>query len=484
MKKSIVIVGAGLGGLTAAALLSKAGHQVTVLEKNSWIGGKSRRIEVAGQRIDTGPSLVTFPGVFEELFNRYNKLGRSTSVSITDLKLQKLPEVGTYYFGKETVTLPVQEGHPWYPAWQRFVKEHGDLGPAITKLLTTDPLSPKTLPAVTAISKNYGIHLSTSSYLKNLDWMPEGLKEVIAIHTLNAGISPERTLALYATMPAVMAKEGIFVPEGGVYEIALALEKLAREAGATIRTNVKVTKISKGSVIADGEELKADYVIGAADAQVIDSLLGKKHKQPKLVSCSGVALFAVLKKPLPEGTVTHSVIMPTSPAALHADLDRTSVPQETMAFLNYYQPNHIYPNDKATAAILLTAPANGERFTLESEFVQRELARISSLIGLKENLGELIMDYQILDPMYFAEFGAQGGSLYGATRPIWQGGPFHTPGYTSLFRPWLWRVGASVHPGGGIPAVIGGAMNAVSRLLKAEGAGPNLEDLLYFPSSN
>ena len=174
MKKTIVIVGAGLGGLTAAALLAKAGHQVTVLEKNSWIGGKSRRIEVAGQRIDTGPSLVTFPAVLEELFSRYNKIGKKTSASIADLKLQKLPEVGTYYFGKEVVNLPVQEGHPWYSAWQRFVKEHGDLGPAITKLLTSDPFDAKTLPAVTAISKNYGIHLSTSSYLKHLDWMPEG----------------------------------------------------------------------------------------------------------------------------------------------------------------------------------------------------------------------------------------------------------------------------------------------------------------------
>jgi phytoene desaturase len=281
-------------------------------------------------------------------------------------------------------------------------------------------------------------------------------------------------------MPAVMAKEGIFVPEGGVYEIALALEKLALDAGATIRTNVQVTKISKGSVIADGKELKADYVIGAADANVIDSLLGKTPKQPKLVSCSGVALFAVLKKPLPEGTVTHSVIMPASPSSLHADLDKTQVPQETMAFLNYYKPNHIYPNDKATAAILLTAPASGERFTLESDFVQRELSRISSLIGLKENLADLILDYQILDPMYFAEFGAKGGSLYGATRPIWQGGPFHTPGYSSLFRPWLWRVGASVHPGGGIPAVIGGAMNSVARLLRSIGADEDMEDIIYF----
>ncbi|MEN9970800.1 MAG: hypothetical protein RL146_101, partial [Actinomycetota bacterium] len=88
MKKRIIIVGAGLGGLTAASLLAKAGHEVTVLEKNSWVGGKSRRIELSGQRIDTGPSLVTFPGVLEELFSRYNRLGKTTSANIADLDLQ------------------------------------------------------------------------------------------------------------------------------------------------------------------------------------------------------------------------------------------------------------------------------------------------------------------------------------------------------------------------------------------------------------
>lgn len=470
MSKKIVVVGAGLGGLTAAGLLAKAGHQVTVLERNSWIGGKSRRIDVAGQRIDTGPSLITFPEVLDELFRRYDSLGLPSNARATaNLELEKLPEVGRYFFRDSVVDLPVKAGHEWFEAWQRFERIHGSLSPEIVELLITDPLSPKTLKPVNSMVKNYGIRLSTSSYLNGLKWLPAGLREVISIHTLNAGIAPERTLALYATMPAVMAREGISVPKGGVYEIALALGRLAVEAGVTIITNSKVQSVKRGLVATETQVFEADIVIGATDSQVLSRLLGHKAKPKKRVSCSGVAVFVTLKKPLPEHVVTHSVIMPSEPKKLHAALDATSVPDETMAFLNYYKPGHIYPNSKATAAILLTAPANGETFALEDPFVQRELARISKMIGLEQNIAELIEDYKILDPSYFSEFGADGGSLYGNTRPIWAGGPFHFPSYSSLLRPWLWRVGASVHPGGGVPAVLGGAMSSVARLLAVIG---------------
>ena len=91
------------------------------------------------------------------------------------------------------------------------------------------------------------------------------------------------------------------------------------------------------------------------------------------------------------------------------------------------------------------------------------------MMGLERGLADRIVAHKILDPDYFSHFGAAGGALYGATRPLWQGGPFHRPGYSSLSKPWLWRVGASVHPGGGIPAVLGGAMNSVGRLLKKIG---------------
>jgi phytoene desaturase len=81
-----------------------------------------------------------------------------------------------------------------------------------------------------------------------LKWLPEGLKEVISIHTLNAGVAPESTLALFATMPAVMATQKVLVPVGGVNEIPLTLEKLARHAGVEISLNEKVTAIGKNQV--------------------------------------------------------------------------------------------------------------------------------------------------------------------------------------------------------------------------------------------
>jgi phytoene desaturase len=304
--------------------------------------------------------------------------------------------------------------------------------------------------------------------------MPEGLREVIAIHTLNAGVSPQQTLALYASMPAIMAKDGVWVPEGGVNELPLALHRLAVEAGAQVRMAEPVTSVSKGVVTTALGRYQADVVVSGVDRGVLDGLLSvgpagaansRRPRRPESLSCSGVAIYASLEGLLPGGTATHSVIMPDDPAALHRSLDAGEVPEQTMTFLNYYRPNEVYPNERATVAVLLTAPADGAHYDLDSPWVAREIARVSSAVGLDRPISKLFRDHVVLDPQYFSGWGSTGGALYGATNPLWQSGPFHQPGYTSWSRPWLWRVGASVHPGGGIPAVLGGAMIAMEKLI-------------------
>lgn len=467
-RRRVIVIGAGLGGLASAALLARAGHDVTVLESNSWVGGKSRRINVAGQRIDTGPSLVTFPATIEKFLQRFDELGTSDTRQARDiasLDLQRLPEVGRYFFRGHSVNLPVEEGHAWKPAWDRFEAEHGPLGKHITTMLTNDPRGPAIVPAAAKLFRHYGTRLNTKKYLNGLTWMPEDLREVISIHTLNAGVAPSETLALFATMPAVMATDGVWVPTGGVNELALMFARLATESGASIRLNERVTSVSRGRVITDVATYEPDIIVSGLDAGVLDGLLGKKVKKSRSPSCSGIAVFAVLDEELPSEVLTHSVIMPDEPDDLYESLQTLNLPTQTMAFLNYYRAGHIYPNDRPTVAILLTAPPDGKRYDINDAFVQAEMTRISEVLGLPRQLSDMITDHSVLHPEYFAGFGGLGGALYGEGHPWWRSGPFHSPTYSSRRRPWLWRVGASVHPGGGIPAVLGGALISTNRLL-------------------
>ena len=471
-QKSIVVIGAGISGLATAALLAKAGHKVKVIEGSDWIGGKSKRIIVDGQRMDTGPALVTFPGVWKEFLRRYDHLG-DTSIQasqIAPIEFEPLSEVGEYFYKGDKCLLPVEPGNKWHESWNHFEAIHGKLDKEITTLLTNTSMSPKAVPAVSKLVSNYGLRLTTKSYLDGLKWLPEGLKEVISIHTLNAGVAPESTLALFATMPAVMATQQVLVPVGGVNEIPLTLEKLARYAGAEINLNEKVTSITKGKVTTTTGSYKADLVISSLDAKVTDRLLGKKtQEQNRKMSCSGVAIYAVLEQDLPQGTKTHSVIMPDDPAALHKSLGNKELPEHSMVFVNYYKAGHIYPNKKSTVAVLITAPADGKHYGIDSDFAKRELERISQVMGLPKNIKEYFGEFQILDPEYFSGWGATGGALYGEARKIWQSGPLHQPKHASILRPWLWRVGASTHPGGGIPAVLGGTLIATENLLKRLG---------------
>jgi phytoene desaturase len=466
----VVVVGGGIGGLAAAALIGRAGHEVTLLEATPWLGGKSRRIELEGRRMDTGPSLLTFPGVWEEFLRRWDAAEQEPgeAAEVAGLRLKRLPEVGRYYYRGETTSLPVEEGHPWRAEWERFAGIHGGLGPEVTRLLTADPADRRSLPTLARLLRVYGAKLTTRSYLDGLQWLPEELREIIAIHTLNAGVAPTRTPALYASMPAIMAFDGVFVPEGGVYEIVRSVYRLARRAGVEVKTGEAVLEIGRGRVVTAEGEYRPERVVSDLDAGRLESLLDPERGRAKeRLSCSGVAVYATLREELPAWVGVHSVVLPSDPFALYTSLEAGIEPRESMAFLNYYRGGEIYPNDGGTLALLLTAPANGRKYGLEDPFVRREIERVSVAAGLQEPATTYFGEYEILDPGYFGAWGSAGGALYGAVSPFWRSGPLHRPLYNDRRRPWLWRVGASVHPGGGIPAVLGGAMISTGRMLRS-----------------
>jgi phytoene dehydrogenase-like protein len=267
-------------------------------------------------------------------------------------------------------------------------------------------------------------------------------------------------------MPAVMATDGVWVPEGGVYEIVRALEKLARSTGVELRTGEPVHGIEPGRVLTAEGTYAADAVVSGLDAGRLERLLDPGAKLPsKTLSCSGVTVYAALQEKLPAGLATHGVVLPSDPAALYASLETGEEPEETMAFVDYYRPGEPYPNGRHVLALGLTVPANDREYGLDDAFVARELARVSRKLKLPKPATEYFGAHEVLHPRYFGTRGSAGGALYGAVKPFWRSGPLHRPRYSDRKRPWLWRVGASVHPGGGIPAVLGGAMISTSRLL-------------------
>jgi phytoene desaturase len=468
--RSGVVVGGGLGGLAAAGLLARNGMRVTLLEAASHLGGKSRRLTLAGQRIDTGPEFLTFLGIWEEHLRRWDgreDVGRAARIA--GLDLVRLPEIGTYHYQGEVCSLPVEEGHPWHAPWRRYVEMHADFGPDVTLLLLSDWKDPRIRPVLRRIAGF--AKLTAKGYLDGLSWLPHGLREVIAVHALDGGSGPRNTPALYAAMPAVIAEEGAWVPQGGLHELILALARLVEAAGAELRTGEPVERVEQGRVFAGGKAYEADFVVSDLDANRLDALLPSgRASVPKKLTPSGVDVYGVLREPLPPEVPNRTVLVPDDTEKFFADLESGEEPEQTVVFLNHYRPGEVYPNEKGTVTLQLAVPASGKGYDLSDPFVRRESRRAEDTLSLPRPLEDYLEEHVVLDPAYFAEWGSVGGAIYGVAHPFWQIGPLHRPLYSERKRPWLWRVGASVHPGGGVPAVLSGAMISMGRLLRKLGS--------------
>jgi phytoene desaturase len=483
----VVVLGAGIGGLASAALLGRAGHDVTVLEASPWVGGKSRRIELGGQQIDTGPSLFTFPSVYRHYLDVWSKLGDRArpaadasagdgldagaldAHTLAGLDLVRTDDIGTFLYRGARLTLPVPEHDPHHAAWSHYASEHAPLVGDVVRMLRLDPRAPEAARAALGLLGVYGARLSTASYLDGLDWMPAMLRDILAIHTLNAGVPPQHTPAIFASMPAILATDGLYAPRGGVHELVRALVRLCEASGVRVRASARVTRVEAGRVSTDHASFPADLVISNLDEGRLQSVLDGADgpPAPRARSCSGVALYGVLERELPADVGRHTIVMPDDPQELYAALPVGREPRTTMVFVNHWRRGDPIapPNDRSTVAVLLTVPADGRARGLDDPFVRRELDRVSRVMGLDAPIDRYLSESVVHHPEYFASHGSAGGALYGPLRRLWQSGPFHQPAHTDRARPWLRRVGASVHPGGGIPAVLGGVLISLAPLL-------------------
>lgn len=290
MSKDIIIIGGGLSGLSAACCLGKKGCKVTLLEKNAQLGGRARQLSAGGFKFDMGPSWYWMPDVFESF---YNEFGFSAS---DFYELKRLDPSYRVFFGKnDFLDMPasmdglldtfelLEKGSR--KNLKKFLKEaEYKYNVGMKKFVYRPGISIWEYADFGLLIDAFRLHMfkSISTYLRTYFSNPR-LIHILEFPVLFLGAKPQRTPALYSMMNYADMCLGTWYPMGGMVKIIEGMEKIARKFNVEISTGTEVEKINVSdaiaSVIANGQEIRADCIIGSADYHHVEQkLLDEDHR--------------------------------------------------------------------------------------------------------------------------------------------------------------------------------------------------------------
>lgn len=475
MEQTVVIVGGGLGGLSAAIHLAAAGRRVTLLEKNTRLGGKANLIAEQNYFFDTGPSLFTMPWVVRELYEVAGKCFED------DLDLVQLEPTcryqwldGTTFNAFQTLPLLLQEierleprdveGFLRFVAYTRriydavaepFLKSPFDgLGDLITPALVRDSWKIDSLRTVDASVRTF----FRSPYLQ----------QVFNRYTTYNGSSPYRAPATFNIIPYVEFAEGGWYIKGGIYVLVEALTRLAQELGVDIRSESPVTGIEVeqgcacGVVVADEERIAADQVVVNVDPHyTYQHLLPAKKRatqllQPEL-SCSGFVLLLGVDR-IYDHIAHHNIFFSHDyPREFAAIFDKGIPPADPTVYIcasSVSDPEHAPPGHM-NLFVLVNAPTTNGYVNWQHEakgYRNLVIARLERM-GMT-NLSQHIVYEHVMTPADIESlYNAPGGAIYGlASNNPWSA--FLRPPLRARDIKQLYFVGGGTHPGGGIPLVL------------------------------
>ncbi|HSZ25702.1 MAG TPA: phytoene desaturase family protein, partial [Cytophagaceae bacterium] len=292
MSKKVIVIGSGFAGIAAAAMLGKKGYQVTVLEKNSSLGGRARQMIKEGYHFDMGPSWYWMPEIFDDFFKQFGK-------KATDFyELERLDPSYRVYFGQDDfVDIPASlEG-----VFQLFEKIENGSSIGLKKFLeeakykyeigmgefvNKPSLSIFEFVDMRILKSLFKMQLLTSitNHIKQFT-SNKKLLSLLEFPVLFLGAKPQDTPALYSMMNYSDIVLGTWYPKGGMYAVVKAMIQVAKEQGVVFLVNENVEKINVTngkavSVTSNGIEIPADIVVAAADyAHVDQELLAKENRR-------------------------------------------------------------------------------------------------------------------------------------------------------------------------------------------------------------
>lgn len=488
----IIIVGAGLGGLTAACLLSAEGHDVTVYEKNKAVGGKMNEVAEKGYRFDTGPSLMTMPFIFEEVLN---KCGLSLE---SELELQPLEPLCRYFFPDDVVFDNYFDINKNTEELKKFAKDDVEHYKSFLKKASRiydktassfifNPLFDFTDISSLNFFDFLGINaFSTVSREVNKQFSSKYLRQFFKRFTTYNGSSPFLAPATMNVIPHVELNQGGYYISGGIYSIARLLHKTARKQGVKFVLKNQIEQIAVSDSVVEGifdehgKFAEADIVIANADATYTYSKLlnnqsfsKKKKKKIKRIepSCSGFVLMLGVNKQF-EQLRHHNVFFSSNYEHEFDQIFEERVmpddPTIYVANTSYTDQDHA-PDGASNLFILVNAPYVSKKYKWKKH--KKDIS--NKIVDILENKGlrgiRANLEYRkIITPKDFEkEYLSNKGSIYGTSSNT-KFSAFIRPRNKSRDINGLYLVGGSTHPGGGIPLVMQSALNAVKLIERYE----------------
>ena len=483
----VAVVGAGLGGLAAAARLASLGHAVTVYEQAPTTGGKLGWFERDGHAFDTGPSLVTLPHLLEELFAATGKPAADV------LDLERLDPAVAYRFSDGTrLALPgTAEAVPAAlddalgdgagSQWSALMDRAGAMWS-----ITEEPFlrSPLRGAATLARLARSGADVATVAPLQSLRGLGrrylehQHLRTLLDRYATYSGSDPRRAPAVLATVPFVEQRFGSWYVRGGLRRLVETVAERAVERGAVVRTSTPVAEVlvdgdrAAGVRLADGAEVTADVVVSGADAartygDLLPRLRATAGVRRDLLratpSLSGFVLLLALRGRTP-GLAHHTVLFPEDYDAEFDAVFGTGrnagrpVPvADPTVYVSAPDDPALRPDeDSESWFVLVNAPRHDPGRGVdwdEPGLADRYAGQVLETMARRgmDVRDRLLWCVPRTPADLQRETGSPGGSIYG-TSSNGVRAAFLRPANASPVRG-LFLVGGSSHPGGGLPLV-------------------------------
>jgi phytoene desaturase len=479
MPKKAVIIGGGVGGLSAAIHLARRGLQVTLLEKNAALGGKLNLWAVQPPKsrtdgvfkFDTGPSLLTLPLVFQDLF-------AAAGEDVRDyLAIQKLDPISRFCWSDGT-TFSLRAGAddrmseihriaPHDVDGFRRLYAHGELVWNLSadafvfhspqQMLRRAGFSPSAMLKMLTTPLRIGVF---GNYAKLVDRhiQSEKLRQVMYQYMTYTGSSPNFAPATLAVIPYVEMEFGAWYIAGGMYKLAEALQMVARKMGIEIRTQTQVSQIlvehsqARGVRTNANETIDADVVVANCDlVYAYRNLIDARHR-PRFTDerlnqidpgSSAAVLMLGIEGSYPQ-LAHHNKFM--AEGADDADI-YVCAPTRS--------DGSLAPADCETLFVCtMSPPLNGsiDWPTEARAHRDRVIQALETKWGLTDLSKRIVVERMITPLDLKAIYNANAGSIYGISSNT-RRGAFLRPPNRDRDIAGLYFAGGATHPGGGLPMV-------------------------------